>query len=162
MDLHRDLFTVRADRRRPSDFEMVRAVRSLGFVPTIMGPVKPRIFAPPKEQAAGIPPPVMRALQRARAEGKLVLLDFHASWCGPCKRMNETTWPHPALVPVMAGLVFVKVDTDLQPGIARHYKVAGLPDARLLDRAGKQLLQLRGYKDAETAKKMLGPFVKRR
>ena len=33
------------------------------------------------------------ALRQAKAENKMVFLDFYTSWCGPCKMMNKTVFP---------------------------------------------------------------------
>jgi len=56
---------------------------------------------------------------------KPVLVDFGATWCGPCK----------ALAPVVDKLAdetvgkykIVKVDIDDAPGVAQKYRVRGVP-----------------------------------
>ena len=34
------------------------------------------------------------ALQRARAEGKKVFVDFYTTWCGPCKLLSDRVFPN--------------------------------------------------------------------
>lgn len=53
----------------------------------------------------------------------VVLVDFHAEWCGPCKMLE------PALETVAArgpGSV-AKVDVDAHQGLARQHGVQGVP-----------------------------------
>lgn len=54
-----------------------------------------------------------------------VLVDFHATWCGPCK----------IIAPLIEGLAaefdgkikFAKVDVDEAPELARQYNITGVP-----------------------------------
>jgi thioredoxin len=54
-----------------------------------------------------------------------VLVDFYATWCGPCQMMS------PILEQVgtqMRNLLqVVKIDTDKYPGIATQYQIHALP-----------------------------------
>ncbi|MDR3692319.1 MAG: thioredoxin [Fimbriimonas sp.] len=60
-----------------------------------------------------------------QAEG-LVLVDFSASWCGPCRRMVPEL---EAAAEQLAGkATFVKVDVDEAPDVAIRYGVQGIPN----------------------------------
>jgi thioredoxin 1 len=54
-----------------------------------------------------------------------VLVDFHATWCGPCKMMP------PILDEVKKALgnnvVILKIDVDKNPEISTQFQVQGVP-----------------------------------
>merc|ERR1712215_128635 len=62
--------------------------------------------------------------QLSAAGGKLVVVDFHATWCGPCKMIA----PHlEEMSKTMEEVVFLKVDVDDCGNIAAEYKITAMP-----------------------------------
>lgn len=56
---------------------------------------------------------------------ELVMVDFWAVWCGPCKMIAPTV---EELAKEYAGRVKVcKLDTDESPEVAGRYKIMGIP-----------------------------------
>ena len=53
---------------------------------------------------------------------KPVLVDFWATWCGPCRRQAP-------IVEELAGEGFAvgKVDVDAQPALAQQYRIMSIP-----------------------------------
>lgn len=54
----------------------------------------------------------------------LVLVDFYALWCGPCKMM------HPVIEEIAnnhSNLKIIKVDVDKHEDLARNYSVMSIP-----------------------------------
>merc|ERR1739848_723365 len=62
--------------------------------------------------------------QLEAAGGKLVVVDFFATWCGPCKLVA----PHlEEMSKSMDDVVFLKVDVDDCEDVAAEYKITAMP-----------------------------------
>jgi thioredoxin 1 len=76
-----------------------------------------------------------------RSDQKLVLVDFWASWCGPCRRLA------PELVKIKKEwgdkIEVVKVDVDQNKDIARFLNIKAIPDVRIF-RHGTQVASFGG------------------
>ncbi len=69
-----------------------------------------------------------QAKQHAQKDGKLFLIDFTASWCPPCKKMESTTWADAAVQAWMKeNAVAIQIDVDKDEKISAKYKITGMP-----------------------------------
>lgn len=64
----------------------------------------------------------------AKSQEKLVLVDFYATWCGPCQMLK----PMLEKLAEEYDFVLAKVDIDANPDLAQTYGVQGVPDVRLV------------------------------
>jgi len=68
------------------------------------------------------------ALEAARAQGRLLLVDASAAWCGPCKAMDRTTWVDPAVTGwIQQHAIAIQIDVDVEPAVAKQLEISAMP-----------------------------------
>lgn len=88
------------------------------------------------------------ASEVAAADQALVLLDFSAEWCGPCKAMKKNTFPAKEFVEGAGAVRIAVVDIDANPKMAQSFKVSAVPTLVLLTPDNKIVSRRTGYMDA--------------
>jgi len=83
------------------------------------------------------------AVERAKAEGRPMILDFWAEWCAACKELDRTVWADPRVRAEAARFVAVKLDgtegSDAFNAIAvDRYGIVGLPTVIFIDPRGRE------------------------
>lgn len=85
---------------------------------------------------------------------KIMVVDFYATWCGPCK----------AMAPAMEAMEkkysnkieFNKVDIDQSPEIAQEFNVTAVPTIVVISRTGDIIETLVGLQSKERLDKLFG------
>lgn len=96
----------------------------------------------------------------ALASNKLLIVDFYADWCGPCKKMDYDSWDNALVVDVLStSYIKVKVDIDSEKGLANQYNISSIPNMYILDFTGKEIHNFSGYHDANQLKRELEKFA---
>ena len=93
---------------------------------------------------------LMAAQKVAKSTRKLVMIDFKAEWCGPCKMLDRTTWKDENVISTLKDkAVAVKVDVDENSELAAKYSIHSLPTVIFVDGNGNEVSRFIGYRDAE-------------
>ena len=88
--------------------------------------------------------------------GKPVLVDFFATWCGPCKVMSPVL--QELKQEVGDKLTIIKVDVDKQPDLAQALSVQGVPTF-VLFKDGNPLWRQSGAMSKAQLKSFLQPHL---
>ena len=96
------------------------------------------------------------AFALASNSNKLIMIDFMAEWCPPCKKMDKTTFSNTNIVKKSNEFIPVRIDVDKQKhiaeeynGNARKYGGIGIPNILFLDQDKKIIRHIVGFHDVD-------------
>ncbi len=86
----------------------------------------------------------------------VVLVDFYADWCGPCRMLTPVV---EELAQEMNGKITVaKVDTDRSVNVASKFEVTSIPTL-ILFKDGQVVKRVVGLKDLDALKKLVSEVL---
>ena len=100
-----------------------------------------------------------QAQKLALSTDKLILVDFWASWCGPCKRMDKESWSDPEIQKMMQDYIPVQIDLDRNQRDAMKYGVRSIPYIFIIDGNGEVVYQSLGYMKKDQVKEVLQKYA---
>ena len=86
-----------------------------------------------------------------------VLVDFYATWCGPCKMMAPIL--EQVNQQIKGKLRIVKIDTDRYPQLASRYNIEALPTL-VLFKNGKPVGRIEGVIQPQQLEERLNSITK--
>ncbi len=90
-------------------------------------------------------------------EEKPTLVDFYATWCGPCKMQSPVIEKVKQAVGDEANVL--KIDIDKNPEVARRYNVQSIPTL-ILFKCGEPVWRAVGFQQADVLEAKIRDYSK--
>ena len=108
-------------------------------------------------------------LKEAKSGQKLIVADFYATWCGPCKVMEKRTFRDPRVLTRLRDVVPVRVDAEETADrgglrgdkLALRYAIEVYPTIVVVDGEGHEVARNSGFMNADEFLEWIDSVIER-
>ncbi len=132
----------------------------MGYKVELVRPVSTQPETKPKRVKApqlpkDAPNFLLEAVQRAATHERPLVLDFWATWCAPCIRLEKETLSDEAVKTLLTKVELVRIDLDEHPDLGKLYVVKSVPNVLFIDTEGFIVDRLKRFEPpAEFARRL--------
>lgn len=97
------------------------------------------------------------ALEAAKQEDKLVMLDFYATWCAACNELDHKTFSNQEVIDRLENYITVKLDFSVKSDevLTEKFKIVGLPVIIFMDAESNVYQRIEGFVNHEEMLKII-------
>lgn len=102
-----------------------------------------------------------QGLALAKKEEKPVVLVLYADWCQWCHKMFDEVFPDQSFASLKNDFVWVRINSDRNPGYMERFGQEGFPLLVVLDKEGNEIERLSGFQDTGELRGALDSILKK-